>query len=130
MKIFISHSESDAGWVKHQLIPALAAAGIECHDEALFSLGSPRLVEFEEAVKRSDRILLICSPAYFADDSLQIVELLAAQHGENTKSWPVIPILRHAVELPLRLSILEVTGCHGYVFLVGFCFSALSRFES
>ena len=106
-RLFISHTEADSGWVERQLIPALTAAGLECHDEALFSLGKPRLLEFEEAIKQSDRILLICSPAYFADESLQIVDLLAARHGEETKSWPVIPIIRHAVELPLRLRILE-----------------------
>ena len=106
-QLFISHTESDSGWVERQLIPALTTAGLECHHEALFSLGKPRLLEFEQAIKQSDRILLICSPAYFADDSLQIVDLLAARHGEETKSWPVIPILRQAVELPLRLKILE-----------------------
>ena len=107
MQVFISHTESDSGWVERQLIPALTAAGLECHHEALFSLGKPRLLEFEEAIKQSDRILLICSPAYFADESFRVVDLLGARHGEETKSWPVIPIIRHAVELPLRLRIFE-----------------------
>ncbi|MEL7499516.1 MAG: toll/interleukin-1 receptor domain-containing protein [Planctomycetota bacterium] len=107
MRLFISHTDSDSGWVERELLPALAEAGLECHHEALFSLGKPRLLEFEEAIRQSDRILLICSPAYFSDESLQIVDLLAARHGEEVKSWPVVPIIRHAFELPLRLRILE-----------------------
>jgi len=107
LRIFISHTESDSEWVERQLIPALADAGLECNHKALFSLGKPLLVEFEESIKQSDHILLICSPAYCADESLRIVELLAARHGEETRSWPVIPIIRHSVDLPPRLAILN-----------------------
>ena len=103
---FISHAEEDRAWVEGYLLDALRQAGARCLVESAFQLGAPRLVEFERAVARSRRTLLILTPAYLALAIGQFVDLLAQEHGLESASWPVIPILLHQVSLPARLAIL------------------------
>ena len=91
--LFISHAEADRAWVEGYLLDALDRAGIRHHRETAFALGVPRIVEFENAVKDSRRILLVLSPAYFANDTAGFVELLAQTFGMETSTWPVIPCL-------------------------------------
>jgi WD40 repeat protein len=100
---FISYSDADHGWVEGVLLPAMTAAGIRCHHQSLFALGKPRLLEFEAAVRTSDRTVLVLSPAYLSDETLQFVDMLAQHYGQATGTWPVIPILYRPVTVPLRL---------------------------
>ena len=71
-------------------------------------LGVPRLLEFERAIKQSKRCLLILSPAYLAEGFAQFPEFLAQYYGLETATWPVIPLVLHKVEVPLRLKL----ACH------------------
>src|SRR5258708_38972276 len=104
--LFISYADADRAWVEGFLLDALAAAGINYHSESAFSLGAPRLLEFERAVQQSRRTLLIISPAYLAEDSTQFIDLLAQTHGLESATWPVIPLKLHPVTMPPRLAIL------------------------
>ena len=104
--LFISHDEADRAWVEGYLLEALERAGVRHHREAAFALGVPRIVEFENAVKDSQRILLVLSPAYFANDTAQFVDLLAQTFGLETSTWPVIPLVLEPAPLPTRLSML------------------------
>lgn len=53
--VFLSYAEADRAWVEGYLLDGLRAAGVRCHSEASFSLGVPRLEEFERAVRQSRR---------------------------------------------------------------------------
>ncbi|MEL7499513.1 MAG: TIR domain-containing protein [Planctomycetota bacterium] len=105
-RIFISHTESDSGWVERQLIPALTAAGLECHHENLFEAGRPVLQEFADAVKDCAWTLLVLSPAFFVDGSQEFVKQLAQHQSVKDKSWNVIPLIREEVDLPDDLRLL------------------------
>jgi WD40 repeat protein len=104
--LFISHAVADRAWVEGYLLDALTSAGVRCYREAAFALGVPRLVEFENGIRKSRRILLVLSPAYLADDRGQFVDLLAQTFGLETASWPVIPLLLQHADLPARLDVL------------------------
>jgi formylglycine-generating enzyme required for sulfatase activity len=104
--LFISYAEADQAWVEGYLLDVLKQAGVRYHSEAAFALGKPRLSEFEHAIQHSQRILLVLSPAYLADNISQFVDVLAQSYGLETNSWPVIPLLLRPVKLPLRLAML------------------------
>lgn len=104
--LFISYAEADQTWVEGYLLDVFQQAGVRHHSEAAFALGKPRLIEFEQAIQHSRRILLVLSPAYLADNISEFVDLLAQSYGAETNSWPVIPLILHPVKLPLRLVML------------------------
>lgn len=104
--LFISYAEADEAWVEGYLLDSLNQADIHYHWEAAFTLGVPRLKEFENAILNSYRTLLIISPAYLVDNFSEFVDFLSQSYGLETATWPVIPLILHPVELPLRLKML------------------------
>ena len=106
--VFVSYADEDDAWVEGYLLNALEEAGLTCHSEAMFRLGVPRLIEFESALKNSERTLLIISPAYLNDNFVEFANLLFQFYGLDTYSWPVVGMILHPVqELPMRLKMLE-----------------------
>ena len=104
--LFISYADANRAWVEGYLLDALQQAGVRYHTEAAFALGAVRVVEFERAIKQSQRTLLVLSPAFVADGFNQFIDQLAQCYGLDTATWPVIPLILQPVELPPRLSIL------------------------
>ncbi|BAY66895.1 WD-40 repeat-containing protein (plasmid) [Calothrix brevissima NIES-22] len=104
--LFISYTDADKAWVEGYLLDSLRQAEIRYHSEAAFTLGAPRLKEFEHAIQCSHRTLLIISPAYLVDNFSEFIDLLGQSYGLETATWPVIPLILHPVQLPLRLAIL------------------------
>jgi hypothetical protein len=104
--VFISYAEADRAWVEGYLLDALTQAGVRCLSEAAFALGVPRLLEFERGIRQSARALLVISPAYLAEGFGQFTDLLAQSYGQETATWPVIPLRLHPVKLPSRLAML------------------------
>ncbi|MCX6031512.1 MAG: TIR domain-containing protein [Chloroflexi bacterium] len=105
--LFVSYADADRAWVEGYLLDALEQAGVRCMSEAAFTLGAPRLLEFERAVKESGRTLLVLSPAYLAESFAQFTDLLAQSYGMETATWPVIPLILAQVALPPRLAMLQ-----------------------
>jgi tetratricopeptide (TPR) repeat protein len=104
--LFISYADADRSWVEGYLLDALTQAGVRYLSETAFRLGSPRIQEFQRAVQQSQRTLLVLSPAYLADSFNQFVDLLGQTYGEETQTWPVIPLVLQPVQLPPRLAML------------------------
>ncbi|MFQ5813601.1 MAG: TIR domain-containing protein, partial [Anaerolineae bacterium] len=104
--LFVSYAEADRAWVEGYLLDALTTAGVRCHSEAAFTLGAPRILEFERAIQQSRRTLLVLSPAYLAEHFDQFADVLAQSYGLETASWPVIPLILQPSELPPRLAML------------------------
>jgi hypothetical protein len=105
--LFVSYAADDQQWVDGYLLDALKSAGVRYRSEATFTLGAPRITEFERAVRESRHTLLVLSPAYLAGNYSAFVDVLAQSYGVQTSSWPVIPLLVSDVELPPRLKMLE-----------------------
>jgi tetratricopeptide (TPR) repeat protein len=104
--LFISYADADRPWVEGYLLDALTQAGVRHLSETAFRLGAPRIQEFQRAVQQSQRTLLVLSPAYLADSFNQFVDLLGQTYGEETQTWPVIPLVLQSVQLPPRLAML------------------------
>lgn len=104
--LFVSYAADDKPWVDQHLLDVLSGAGIRFHTEATFTLGMPRVTEFERAVARSRYTLLVLSPAYLAGDYNSFVQVLAQSYGAQRFGWPVIPLLLREVELPQSLQML------------------------
>ncbi|MDQ3980583.1 MAG: TIR domain-containing protein [Actinomycetota bacterium] len=105
--LFVSYADDDREWVEGYLLDALCQAEVVCQHEAAFALGAPRLLEFERAVQQSKRTLLVLSPAYFASNVTNFVDVLAQAYGQESGTWPVIPVILERVELPPRLKFVE-----------------------
>jgi WD40 repeat protein/energy-coupling factor transporter ATP-binding protein EcfA2 len=104
--VFISYVGSDRAWVEGFLLDALEKAEVKYILEEAFRLGVPRIQEFQRAIQKSRRTLLAISQAYLADDLSEFVELLGLSYGQDTQTWPVIPLLLEPVLLPPRLAML------------------------
>ncbi|MBP7963676.1 MAG: TIR domain-containing protein [Caldilineaceae bacterium] len=102
--LFISYADDDRTWVEGYLQDALDAAGVKVHSQAAFALGAPRLLEFERAVMRCKRILLVLSPAYMADQFGGFLDIMAQNFGLESGTWPLIPLILKPTPLPPRLS--------------------------
>ena len=104
--LFISYADADRPWVEGYLLDALTQAGVRYLSETAFRLGAPRVQEFQRAVQQSQRTLLVLSPAYLADSSKRFVDLLGQAYGDETQTWPVIPLVLQPVQLEPRLAML------------------------
>jgi hypothetical protein len=106
--LFVSYAEADRAWVEGYLLDALEKAEVRCTCESAFTLGVPRILEFERAIRQSRYTLLVISEAYLADDLTRFTDILAQSYGEQVGTWPVIPLtLQEGLQLPPRLKILE-----------------------
>ncbi len=101
--LFISFADDDREWVEGYLLDALDQAGVRYLHAEAFRLGVPDVIEFQRAVKSSARTLLVLSPAYFASSMAEFVDVLAQSYGQETGTWPIIPLLLEEVEIPPRL---------------------------
>ncbi len=103
---YISYAESDAAWVNGFLIPILDGHGKKHHSKCQYQLGAPKIKEMESAAKNSRRILLILSPEYLSDPENAFFEFMAHEVAINQNKYPIIPVFRQKIELPLRLKFL------------------------
>ncbi len=86
----------------------LERAEVGCNSESAFTLGVPRILEFERAIRQSRYTLLVISEAYLADGLTRFTDILAQSYGEQVGTWPVIPLtLKEGLQLPPRLKMLE-----------------------
>lgn len=104
--VFVSHASADRAWVEGFLLEALRQAGVRVLSETSFRLGVPRLLEFERAIQKSTYILLVITPAFFGEDIGQFVDVLAQSYGNDSQTWPVIPLIQQDTEVPPRLAML------------------------
>ena len=104
---FVSYADEDREWVEGYLLNALEVAGLTCHHESAFTLGVPRLLEFELAIRESRATILVVSQAYFASSVNALVDVLAMTFGAESGAWPVVPVRLHDCELPPHLRMLE-----------------------
>lgn len=105
-EVFVSYAEADRAWVEGYLLEALEQAEVRCMYESSFALGVPRLLAFERAIKQSKRTLLVISPDYLADGLNEFITAMGQSYGQDTNTWPVIPLIRQPVPLPPRLGML------------------------
>ena len=112
--LFISYDEADEQWVEGYLVDALDKAEIRYISESAFTLGVPRIDEFDRAIRQSRYTLLVISDAYLADDLTRFIDILAQSYGEQVGTWPVIPLtLQEGLHLVVQKSPEKRMGARG-----------------
>jgi WD40 repeat protein len=99
--LFVCYAEPDRGWVEHDLVEGLRAAGVRCSTAAAFRPGASRLAEFERAVAESPRVLLVLSAAGRTDVDQRFFDDLARYHELENQTESVIPLLLDEGPAPL-----------------------------
>lgn len=70
---FISYSALDQLWVRSWLLPRLERAGLTvCIDFRDFDVGTPSLLNMEQAISRSKRIVLVLTPNWIKVNGLRL----------------------------------------------------------
>src|SRR4051794_2519862 len=109
---FISHAGRDTGWAEWlawQLQQAGYSVELDVWD---WAPGQDFVVRMEAALGRADRLLAVCSEAYFAS-AFGAAELSAAFAGSATAEGRIVPVLVEPVTLPplyAPLIPLDLTG--------------------
>jgi hypothetical protein len=107
--VFISYSPADRKWVQGELLVRLEQAGLKVIiDHRDFALGLPQLVNIEEAVQQSRKILLVLSPNA-TESKWAHFEALLAQTADPAGQDPrMLPLLLEPCPLPARLAMLTI----------------------
>jgi hypothetical protein len=108
--VFISHAPADAPWVRHELIPRLAAAGLRhALNDQPGVLHPGRLEPVEALIRQSRRVVLVLSPDYLADRMADYENLVAQTLDFQERTFRVLPVWVHPADeaqLPTRLAML------------------------
>ena len=104
---FISYCEADREWVERELLPRLKRAGIEYIEEHNLPPG-PRPEVIEQAIEESRWTLLIVSPEYLAEPSMDLERLLSFHRSIRTRNWRVITVVVKHCKLPPHLDMLTL----------------------
>jgi hypothetical protein len=105
--VFVSYSSADQVWVRDELLVRLEHAGLKVIiDHRDFTLGVARLVNIEEAVRRSRKVLLVFS-RNATESKWAHFEALLAQTADPAGAHPrVLPVILEPCDLPPRLAML------------------------
>lgn len=102
--VFVVHAVDDREWVAGYLLHALDQAGLT--HESTLELGLARPAAMERAVRRCKRVVAVYSSAFLHDESADFLVLLTQHLGQDTNTWPLVPIQLGDVDLPARIAML------------------------
>ncbi|MFL5806120.1 MAG: TIR domain-containing protein, partial [Roseiflexaceae bacterium] len=86
--VFVSYSSDDRNWVHDVLLPRLKKAGLKiCIADRDFELGVPHIVNIEQAVEQSRKILPIMTLGWLKNKWSQL-DLLLAQTDDPAGYLP------------------------------------------
>lgn len=112
--VYISYvdKEPDATWVWKTLLPRLKAAHLKIAiSNDVEEPGVARLISIERAIKLSERIVIVLSPAYLSDYMSDFQNVLAQTLGIQEGKYRLLPIKIAPIkeeQLPIRLSMLAI----------------------
>jgi hypothetical protein len=105
--VFVSHSDADQAWVQEQLVPRLEEAGLKVlvgyRD---FSIGTPRMVNVEQAVAQSRHTLIVLTPEWIESEWNAFDNLVVSTIDPAGRQRKLIPLMLKQCELPQRIQIL------------------------
>ena len=104
--VFISYSHRDADWVRSWLLPHLEAASLRaCIDFRDFEVGTPSIVNMENAAKNSRKTLLVMTPNWTASEWTDFESILTQTRDPAGRRRSLVPVMLEACDLPDRLAI-------------------------
>lgn len=102
--VFVSYSHDDKWWVHEWLLPRLTERGLTvCIDTSDFEVGVPTLVNIEQAVSRSDRTILVLTPAWVESEWTEFESILAGTEDPAARRQTLLPLLLEDCDIPKRL---------------------------
>lgn len=105
--VFISYSHKDGDWVTQTLVPRLEAGGLKvCIDERDFIPGKAALLNMQDGIGGSRRILLVLSPHWVESRWTQFEAELARTDDPDGVKARTIPLLWRRCTLPEYLAVL------------------------
>ena|SRR5437660_4243381 len=103
--IFVSYSHQDISWVRGVLLQNLEEHGFTVMiDYRDFRGGSFSVEEMERAVFECRRVVLVLTPSYVTSEWAKFENVMAQTRDPGASQRKLIPILRQACDIPLRLS--------------------------
>ena len=103
---FISYSHKNSAWVRNTLLPRLEGEGLRvCIDYRDFEVGTPSLVNMENAVKHSRKTLLVLTPAWVKSEWTEFEALLIQTKDPVGRGRRILPLMVQSCELPDRLQV-------------------------
>lgn len=105
--VFISYAHCDETWVTGTLLPKLEAAGLKvCIDFRDFKAGKAAVHNMKDAVRRSQRTVIVLTPGWISREWTQFELLLSMTTDPVGFRQRIIPVLRQECEAPDELTIL------------------------
>ncbi|HUT37573.1 MAG TPA: toll/interleukin-1 receptor domain-containing protein [Planctomycetota bacterium] len=99
--VFISYSSKDKEWVRGELLKRIEQAGLKvCIDFRDFKAGRAALLNMQDAVRTSQRTLLVLTPHWFASEWTLFESILVGRRSPAGLKERLIPALRVACEFP------------------------------
>lgn len=103
---FISYSHKDAVWLEQVLLPLLQKEYIDYHYDADFAAGVPFIINMEEGIEKSRKIILVLTPDWIESEWSSFEGMLVQSADPLGKQRRLIPLLLRPCQLPARLSML------------------------
>ena len=112
--VFISYSHKDRDWVSTSLQRKLEEHGFSVMiDSRDFRAGSFSIEEMQRGVLESRHVLLVLTPAYLLSEWSKFENAMAQTLDPGAAQRKLIPVLREACDIPLRLSALHYRDLRG-----------------
>ncbi|GAB4550513.1 MAG: hypothetical protein OHK0023_16510 [Anaerolineae bacterium] len=104
--VFIAAASTDEPWIRAELLPILARAGLSYQLESELPLGRPDVLNYEEALLGARKTLVILTPEWLESRWADFQTVLLATNDPAAREARLLPILLRPCELPPRLKML------------------------
>jgi hypothetical protein len=105
--VFLSYSPEDQSWVNNVLLPELTGAKLKVCKPGDFEIGKPRVINVEQAIAKSRKILLVLTPRWLNSSWNQLDDLLVqSDDPANSLRARLVPLLLEPCQLPARIQML------------------------
>ncbi|MCS7011536.1 MAG: toll/interleukin-1 receptor domain-containing protein, partial [Anaerolineales bacterium] len=101
--VFISYSHRDADWVTKTLVPRLEQGGLRVCTDRDFVPGKPAVLNIEESIRNSRKIILVLSPNWVESQWTHFEAQLAQQDDPAGIRARTIPVLWKPCNIPENL---------------------------
>src|SRR5262245_54323517 len=114
--VFVSHSQQDEKWVESVLLPELARVGLSVYRHVDFPIGPPKVVNIEQAVRRSRRTVVVCTLDWLNSEWGEFDAMVVATRdllrprnlpGPEPQEYRLLPVLLRECPLPEWMRILD-----------------------
>lgn len=105
--VFISYSHADRLWVWNRLLPRLEQSGLSvCIDDRDFAIGTPTLINLEQAIDSSRHIIVVLTPNWIESEWTEFESLIVGSTDPAGRRQRLLPIMLRTCQPPARIAML------------------------